>query len=149
MISRQSLQSAIVSAAFFCLLAGFTAQSASAQSSGSSSSAQSSSNAQTYAQEKAPTLIDPAGPTISLTSSEQVFVMAAALNVCGYDEGLDDSAPVRKHIRDDIAQALAQSEDARKSRDALCLFIAQHRMTGSERDIAQYISLALYLTPAP
>ncbi len=33
-----------------------------------------SSSAQVYAQEKAPTLIDPAGPTISLTSSEQVFV---------------------------------------------------------------------------
>ncbi|MEI9967161.1 MAG: hypothetical protein WDM87_00490 [Terracidiphilus sp.] len=34
-------------------------------------------------------------------------------------------------------------------RDALCLYIAQHRMTGSERDISQYISLALYLTPPP
>ena len=46
-------------------------------------------------------------------------------------------------------QALAQSEDARARRDALCLYIAQHRMTGTERDIAQYISLALYLTPPP
>ncbi len=31
----------------------------------------------------------------------------------------------------------------------LCLYIAQHRMTGTERDISQYISLALYLTPPP
>jgi hypothetical protein len=46
-------------------------------------------------------------------------------------------------------QALAQSEDARTKRDALCLYVAQHRMTGSERDISQYISLALYLTPPP
>ncbi len=102
-----------------------------------------------YAQEKAPTLIDPAGPTISLISSEPVFVMAAALNACGYNEGLDESAPVRKHIRDEMDQALAHSEDARAKRDALCLYIAQHRMTGTERDIAQYISLALYLTPPP
>ena len=102
-----------------------------------------------YAQEKAPSLIDPAGPTISLISSEPVFVMAAALNACGYDEGLEDSAPIRKHIRDEMNQALAQSEDARAKRDALCLYIAQHRMTGTERDIAQYISLALYLTPPP
>jgi hypothetical protein len=31
----------------------------------------------------------------------------------------------------------------------VCLYIAQHRMTGGERDVAQYISLALYLTPPP
>jgi len=93
--------------------------------------------------------VDPAGPTISLVSSEPVFLMAAALNACGYDEGLDESAPVRKRVRDEIDQALAKSEDARVKRDKLCLFIAQHRMTGSERDISQYISLALYLTPPP
>ncbi len=102
-----------------------------------------------YAREKAPSLIDPAGPTISLISSEPVFVMAAALNACGYDEGLEQSAPIRKHVRDEMNQALAQSEDARTKRDALCLYIAQHRMTGTERDIAQYISLALYLTSPP
>jgi hypothetical protein len=68
-----------------------------------------------YAQEKAPSLIDPAGPTISLISSEPVFIMAAALNACGYDEGLEDSAPIRKHVRDEMNQALAKSEDARPS----------------------------------
>jgi hypothetical protein len=94
-------------------------------------------------------LIDPAGPTISLTTSEQVFAVAAALNACGYDEGLADSPDVRKRVRGDIDQALAKSEPARAARDAVCLFIAQHRMTGSERDISQYISLALYLTPPP
>jgi hypothetical protein len=97
----------------------------------------------------APSLIDPAGPTISLISSEPVFLMAAALNACGYDEGLEESAPVRKRVRDEINQALAKSEDARAKADKVCLYIAQHRMTGSERDIAQYISLALYLTPPP
>ena len=102
-----------------------------------------------YAREKAPSLIDPAGPTISLISSEPVFIMAAALNACGYDEGLKESAPIRKHVRDEMNQTLAQSEDARTKRDAVCLYIAQHRMTGSERDISQYISLALYLTPPP
>ena len=102
-----------------------------------------------FAQEKAPSLIDPAGPTISLIGAEPVFVMAAALNACGYNEGLNDSAPVRKRIRDEMDKALAQSEDARAKRDALCLYIAQHRLTGGERDIAQYISLALYLTPPP
>jgi tetratricopeptide (TPR) repeat protein len=75
--------------------------------------------------------------------------MAAALNTCGYDEGLDQSAAIRKHVRDEINQALAKSEDARARRDALCLYIAQHRMTGTETDVSQYVSLALYLTPPP
>jgi hypothetical protein len=120
-----------------------------AQKSESSSSKQQSSSSQAYPQEKAPSLVDPAGPTVSLVPSEPVFLMAAALNTCGYDEGLEESAPVRKHIRAEINDALAKSEDARSKRDKLCLYIAQHRMTGSDRDISQYISLALYLTPPP
>lgn len=99
--------------------------------------------------EKSPSLIDPAGPTISLVPSEQVFIMAAALNMCGYDEGLSESAPVRQRVRDEINKALAASETARDARDQLCLYIAQHRMTGTLKDISQYISLALYLTPPP
>lgn len=100
-------------------------------------------------QEKTPSLVDPAGPTISLISSEQVFYVAAALNACGYNEGLEQSSPIRKQVRAEMDDALAKSEDARKKRDAVCLYIAQHRMTGTEKDIAQYISLALYLTPPP
>jgi hypothetical protein len=114
----------------------------------SSSNRQSSSSSQPV-QEKAPSLIDPAGPTISLVSSEPVFLMAAALNACGYDEGLEQSAPVRKRVRDEINQALAKSEGARAKRDKVCLYIAQHRLTGTEHDISQYISLALYLSPPP
>jgi len=102
-----------------------------------------------FQQEKAPTLVDPAGPTISLVSLEPVFLMAATLNACGYDEGLDESSPIRKKVRDEMNQALARSEDARVKRDRVCLYIAQHRMTGTERDIAQYISLSLYVTPPP
>jgi tetratricopeptide (TPR) repeat protein len=111
---------------------------------------QSSSSSQpTFTQEKAPTLLDPAGPDISLVSSETLFTMAAALNACGYDEGLAESDPIRKKLRDQVAQALAGSEDARDKRDKLCLYVAQHKMTGTEKDISQYISLALYLTPPP
>ncbi len=45
--------------------------------------------------------------------------------------------------------ALEASERARTARDGLCAYIAQHRLTSSSRDLAQYISLALYLTPPP
>ena len=135
-------------------MAGLSPAAASAQSSGGSSAksseaGQSSSSVRAFVQEKAPSLVDPAGPTISLVSSEPVFLMAAALNACGYDEGLGESAPIRQHVRDEMNLAFAKSEDARVKRDHICLYIAQHRMTGGERDIAQYISLALYLTPPP
>ncbi len=119
-------------------------------SSQSSSGAQFDENGngpQSYVREKTPTLVDPAGPTISLVSPEQIFSMAAGLNMCGYDEGLQGSAPVRQQVRDEINKALAASEDARKNRDALCLYIAQHRMTGTQLDVAQYNSLSLYLSP--
>ena len=137
-------------AILLCLLAGVSASSARAQSSSSNPPGdQGSSSAQAYARERTPSLVDPAGPTISLTSAEPVFAMSAALNMCGYDEGLDASAPLRKQVREEIEKALAASEDARAKRDAVCLFIAQHRMTGTELDIAQYISLSLYITPPP
>jgi tetratricopeptide (TPR) repeat protein len=153
-------------AAVFCFVAGLSAAqglaqaagqspapgSSSAQSAGQKSGQDSSSSGGGAAQpfrEKSPSLIDPAGPTVSLTSSEPLFIMAAALNACGYNEGLEESAPVRMKVREEINAALAKSEDAREKRDKVCLYIAQHRMTGGVRDIAQYISLALYLTPPP
>src|SRR5947209_10602847 len=123
---------------------------ASAQSQ-SQSPAQSGSSSSTNAvsQEKAPSLVDPAGPTISLVPSESVFFMASALNACGYDEGLEESGPIRKRVRDQMNAVLAHSEEARNARDKMCLYIAQHRRAGTEKDVAQYISLALYLTPPP
>src|ERR1700691_195235 len=148
----------VLPAVVSCLLAGLSLPVVHAQSPDSSSSNKSnkgqssssqSSNAQPVQREQAPTSIDPAGPTISLVSSEPLFLMAAALNACGYDEGLEESAPVRLHVRDEVNHALARSEEARAARDKVCLYIAQHRMTGTEHDIAQYISLALYLTPPP
>ncbi|MGA3159785.1 MAG: hypothetical protein ABSC77_01105 [Terracidiphilus sp.] len=137
-------------AAVFYLFAGLAPAAALAQSSASSSAGeQASSSSPDFVREKAPSLVDPAGPTISLVSAEPVFVMAAALNACGYDDGLEESAPIRQRVRDEMNLALSKSEDARNKRDKLCLYIAQHRMTGGVRDIAQYISLALYLTPPP
>ncbi|MFZ1086019.1 MAG: hypothetical protein WAN35_13725, partial [Terracidiphilus sp.] len=144
---------AALSATLSCLLALFASTAAPAQSSSSSGKSsggeQSSSSGAMYAQEKAPNTLDPAGPTISLISAEPVFLMAAALNACGYNEGLERSAPIRARVREQMNQALTQSEDARAKRDKLCLYIEQHRMTGSELDVSQYISLALYLTPPP
>ena len=131
------------------LLIALAVMPAEAQSPSSNPQADRQSSSSQPVQEKAPSLVDAAGPTISLVSSEPVFLMAAALNACGYDEGLEESAPVRKRVRDEINSALAKSEDARTKRDKVCLYIAQHRLTGSA---ARY--LAIHFTgslsqPAP
>ena len=100
-------------------------------------------------QEKPPALIDPAGPTVSLQTSEALFDVAVALNTCGYDNGLDHSDPIRARVRAQVNDAARQSEAARSSREELCRFIGQHRLSEAGRDLAQYVSLALYLTPPP
>lgn len=86
---------------------------------------------------------------MTLETSEPLFQMAAALNACGYDADLEHSAPVRAEVRADINAALQQSEDARKNRDAMCDYIAQHQLTDTGLAVGQYVSLALYLSPAP
>lgn len=140
---------AAVVAASLCLSNCWRPAAAQAGQHGQQSSSSSSSSSIPEPREKAPTLVDPGGPTISLVTSEPVFLMAAALNACGYDEGLAESDPVRARVRSEMSDAFARSEEARNIRDKLCLYIAQHRMTGTEHDIAQYISLALYLSPPP
>ncbi len=44
---------------------------------------------------------------------------------------------------------MLQSEAARDARDKLCVYVNQHRLADASRDLAQYVSLALYLTPPP
>ena len=98
---------------------------------------------------KPPALIDPAGPAVSLESSEALFDIAVALNACGYDNGLESSDPIRAHIREQVNRELQQSAPAREAREHLCTFINQHRLNEARRDLSQYVSLALYLNPPP
>ncbi len=101
------------------------------------------------APQKPPALVDPAGPAVSLQTSEAIFDVAVALNACGYDDELATSDPIRQHVRDEVNQALQESAPARDVRDQMCNFISQHQLSDSSRGLAQYISLALYLTPPP
>ncbi len=90
-----------------------------------------------------------AGSAVTLEDSEPLFYIATSLNVCGYDTGVADSNPVRVKIRSEINDELAASEPARTSRDALCTFIREHALTDASRSLAQYVSLALFVTPPP
>ncbi len=93
--------------------------------------------------------IEPGGAAVTLEYSEPLFALATALNVCGYDADLDHSAPVRGEVRAEMNEVLAASEPARASRDALCLYLGQHRLADAGQSIGQYVSLALYLSPPP
>ncbi len=89
-----------------------------------------------------------AGSAVSLETSEALTEVAAALNACGYDNGLESSLPVRAAIRADMAAAVEASPEVRASRDAMCAAIKNHSVAGAQ-NLAQYVSLALFLTPPP
>jgi hypothetical protein len=89
------------------------------------------------------------GSAITLETSEPLFYLAVALNTCGYDADLIASSPVRRKIREEINTEVAASAAARTSRDALCSYIRDHTLADSGLNLAQYISLALYLSPPP
>jgi hypothetical protein len=93
--------------------------------------------------------IEAGGAAVTLEDSEPLFDLAAALNACGYDADLDKSAAVRLKVRADMNEALQASEAARDARDALCGYMAKHRMNALGLEVGQYVSLALYLSPPP
>jgi tetratricopeptide (TPR) repeat protein len=128
---------------------------ANAQSSSSSSSSEAAPDA-TVSKEPVPTKAPPriaqpeaGGSAITLETSEPLFYLAVALNTCGYDADLANSSPVRLKIRDEINAEVAASEKARTSRDALCAYVREHTLNDASLNLAQYISLALYLSPPP
>ena len=116
-------------------------------------SAQESSDSQASAGNrsvpKSPALVNTGGPDISLQNSEALFDIAVALNACGYDQGLDKSDPLRQQVREQVNLALQDSSDAREAHEQLCAFIDQHHLSNAGSDLAQYISLALYISPPP
>jgi tetratricopeptide (TPR) repeat protein len=150
MLSSRSLRVLASQLLVLALLAsaatGLRAQSSSSQESQSSSS---NSNTPVQQIQKPPSFIDPAGPQISLQTSEAVFQIAAVLNACGYDAGLDQSNPVRQKVRDEINAAVQTSAEAQNTRDQLCTYIRRHQLSDSSHNLAQYVSLALYVTPPP
>jgi hypothetical protein len=89
------------------------------------------------------------GSAITLETSESLFYLAVALNTCGYDADLASSSPVRQKIREEINAEVAASAAARTSRDELCSYVREHTLTDGNLNLAQYISLSLYLSPPP
>jgi tetratricopeptide (TPR) repeat protein len=131
---------------------GLIAQSASApQSSSSSSSTKKTQQGDESTSQPAPRRpsVEAGGSAITLETSEPLFDIAVALNACGYDEDLEHSDPVRAKIRADVAAASIATPEANESRNALCEYIHKHELGDGGLNLAQYVSLAMYLSPPP
>ncbi|WP_433983823.1 hypothetical protein RBB78_24390 [Tunturiibacter empetritectus] len=106
-----------------------------AQSSSSSSSSEGTTDT-TISKEpptkSAPRIAQPeaGGSAITLETSEPLFDLAVALNVCGYDADLANSAPVRLRIRDDInAQVAASPKPAPAGTRSAATSVSTHSTT--------------------
>ena len=86
-------------------------------------------------------------PALSLDTSRSLFAVLAGINACGYDEDLSTSNVLRAEIRSDIAQA-SKTPEAKESLDRMCRFYVDHLQADPNRQLAQYVSLALNLTDA-
>src|SRR5215471_4392078 len=84
-----------------------------------------------------------------LEVSETIFSLAAALNGCGYDAGLENSQPLRQAIRTDVLGAVRRSPEAAQNLRAICQFQKEHVAPDPGRDTAQYVSLALEMGEPP
>ena len=70
------------------------------------------------------------------------------MNVCGYDQELDSSLPVRAEVRADLVEA-SKAPAVATAAAAMCRFYSDHRMGDAAHGLAQYVSLALNLGPPP
>lgn len=140
----------LVAALFLASLAGTAAAQSDSSSSSSTPESTVTKNPRTTTQ-PAPRIAQPeaGGSAITLETNEPLFDLAVTLNVCGYDADLANSSPVRLKVREEINEELAASPAARDSRDALCGYVREHTLTDNALNLAQYISLALYLKPPP
>jgi len=88
-------------------------------------------------------------PTVSLETSETLFTVLTTINQCGYDQELENSDPLRAQIRAEVTKAIATTEGADKVVAPLCEFYKHRRVGEAAHDLAQYVSLALYLGAPP
>ena len=134
-----------------CVMCGVFAVGAAAQVPASSSSSSTPGQQVQEQSSSRPHVGQPeaGGSAITLETSESLFDIAVALNTCGYDSDLASSQPVRAEVRSDIAAEVAESALIRQSKDKLCSYIEEHQLNDRGRELAQYISLALYVSPPP
>ena len=84
----------------------------------------------------------------TLDVNETLFSVVAAMNVCGYDQELSASSPIRMEVRSDLVEA-SKSPAAAAAAKEMCGFYRDHQQGDAAHDLAQYVSLALNLGGPP
>jgi hypothetical protein len=84
----------------------------------------------------------------TLDVNETLFSVVSAMNVCGYDQELSASSPIRAEVRAELVEA-SKSPAAASAAKEMCQFYRDHQQGDGAHDLAQYVSLALYLGPPP
>ncbi len=84
----------------------------------------------------------------TLDVNETLFSVVAAMNVCGYDQELQASSPIRMEVRADLVEA-SKLPGAAVAAKEMCAFYHDHQQGDAAHDLAQYVSLALNLGPPP
>lgn len=85
---------------------------------------------------------------ITLDTSESLFSLLTALNACGYDQALENSDPLRAEVRAEVAKTIATGQVGDAATE-LCDYYKEHQQPDPSRDLAQYISLGLYIDDPP
>ena len=93
-------------------------------------------------------VLAPAQNKATIDVSETLFSVVAAMNVCGYDQELQASSPIRMQVRADLVEA-SRLPNAAAAAKEMCHFYQDHRQGDMAHDLAQYVSLALNLGQPP
>ena len=86
---------------------------------------------------------------ITLDTSETLFVVLTAMNMCGYDAALNTSDPQRLNVRAEVQRNIRDSEEAQAAVANMCEWYVSNKGRDPQHDLSQFVSLALYLEGPP
>lgn len=86
---------------------------------------------------------------VELEPSETVFTVLTAINACGYNDDLSNSDPIRNEVRTAVAEMIRKSSAASDATQELCTFYHDHLQNDANRELSQYVSLALNMGLPP
>ena len=88
-------------------------------------------------------------PQESLETNETLFTVLTAINTCGYDQELASSDPLRAQVRSEVSDAIKTTPGAKEAVAPICAFYKKHLAIDPTHELAQYVSLALFLDAPP
>ena len=69
-------------------------------------------------------------PNVSLDTSETLFTVLTAINVCGYDQELNSSDPLRQQIRSEVDESVQSTPVAQDAVAPMCEFYRRASASG-------------------